>query len=63
MHSCWVAFAKTGAPACASGPKWPTYATDTDQLLEFGTGGDAVRTHFRKAEMDAAEQKAALTKP
>ena len=63
MHSCWVAFAKTGAPACASGPTWPTYAADSDQLLEFGTGGDAVRTHFRKAEMDASEQKAALTKP
>ncbi len=63
MHSCWVAFAKTGAPACASGPKWPVYSAKTDQLMEFGTGGDAVRTNFRKAEMDAAEQKAAQAKP
>jgi len=63
MHSCWVAFAKTGAPACATGPKWPTYSTDTDQLMEFGTGGDAVRTHLRKPELDAAEQHQAQARP
>ena len=63
MHSCWVAFAKTGAPACASGPKWPTYSTDTDQSLEFGVGGDAVRTNLRKPELDAAEQHQAQAKP
>ena len=63
MHSCWVAFAKTGAPACASGPKWPTYSSDADQLIEFGTGGDAIRTHLRKPELDAAEQHQAQAKP
>jgi para-nitrobenzyl esterase len=63
MHSCWVAFAKTGAPACATGPKWPTYSSDSDQLMEFGTGGDAVRTNLRKPELDAAEQHQAQAKP
>ena len=63
MHSCWVAFAKTGAPACAAGPKWPTYSSDADQLMEFGVGGDAVRTNLRKPELDAAEQRQAQAKP
>jgi len=63
MHSCWVAFAKTGAPSCQAGPKWPNYSTDADQLMEFGAGGDAVRTDLRKPELDAAEQKQAQTKP
>jgi para-nitrobenzyl esterase len=52
VHSCWVAFAKTGVPACAGAPAWPAYDPASDQLLEFGlqTG---VRQHFRKAELDA----------
>ena len=47
MHSCWVAFAKTGAPTCASGPAWPAYSPATDQLMEFGSPS-GVRTNFRK---------------
>lgn len=51
MHSCWVAFAKTGKPACASGPAWPAYDPKSDQLMEFGaTSG--VRTNFRKVHLD-----------
>lgn len=53
MHSCWVAFAKTGAPTCASGPAWPRYDAKTDQLMEFGMSS-GVRTNFRKAELDKA---------
>jgi len=53
MHSCWVAFAKTGEPKCASGPAWPKYSAASDQLMEFGTPS-GVRTNFRKAELDAA---------
>lgn len=51
MHSCWVAFAKTGTPACASGPAWPKYDAKTDQLMEFGSPS-GVRTNFRKEAMD-----------
>ena len=51
MHGCWVAFARTGAPNCAG---WPAYTPATDQLLEFGSP-TAVRTGFRKAQLDAAE--------
>jgi len=53
MHACWVAFAKTGAPKCGSEP-WPAYSGQADQLMEFGqTPG--VRTHLRKAQLDAQE--------
>jgi para-nitrobenzyl esterase len=53
MHSCWVAFAKTGQPKCASGPGWPKYEARQDQLMEFGVSS-GVRTNFRKSELDAA---------
>jgi para-nitrobenzyl esterase len=54
MHSCWVAFAKTGAPKCASGPAWPAYDPRTDQIYEFAAK-PTVLTSFRKAELDTAE--------
>jgi para-nitrobenzyl esterase len=53
MHSCWVAFAKTGAPKCASGPAWPKFDPKKPQLMEFGSPS-GVRDDFRKAELDAA---------
>ncbi len=53
MHSCWVAFAKTGEPKCASGPVWPKYDAKTDQLMEFGAPS-GVRTNFRKDALDVA---------
>ncbi len=53
MHACWVSFAKTGAPTCGT-EAWPAYTGASDQLMEFGaTSG--VRTHFRKAQLDAEE--------
>lgn len=55
MHSCWVAFAKTGTPACASGPAWPAYDPKADQLMEFGNG-NGVRTHFQKPRLDMQEK-------
>lgn len=51
MHSCWVGFAKTGAPKCASGPAWPAYSPASGQLMEFGAPS-GVRTNFRKAALD-----------
>jgi para-nitrobenzyl esterase len=53
MHSCWVAFAKTGEPKCASGPAWPKYDAKADQLMEFGVAS-GVRTNFRKEALDVA---------
>ncbi|HET6969516.1 MAG TPA: carboxylesterase family protein [Phenylobacterium sp.] len=53
MHACWVAFAKTGVPACGAQP-WPAYEPKSDQLMEFGSP-TGVRTHFRKTQLDAQE--------
>jgi para-nitrobenzyl esterase len=53
MHACWVAFAKTGAPRCGGEP-WPAYTPARDQLMEFGAES-GVRTHFRKAQLDAQQ--------
>jgi para-nitrobenzyl esterase len=55
MHSCWVAFAKTGAPLCAGAPAWPAYRPGGDQLMEFGIA-TGVREHFRKSQLDAQQR-------
>jgi para-nitrobenzyl esterase len=54
MHGCWVAFARTSAPRCG-GMDWPAYDPARDQLMEFGAQS-GVRTHLRKAQLDAQEQ-------
>ncbi len=53
VHSCWVAFARRGVPAC-DGQAWPAYDPSTDQLLEFGID-TGVRTAFRRRQLDAHE--------
>ena len=54
MHSCWVAFAKSGAPSCAGAPNWPAYTAETDSLMQFDAT-PSVKTHFRKAQYDAQQ--------
>ncbi|HEY0437334.1 MAG TPA: carboxylesterase family protein [Phenylobacterium sp.] len=53
VHACWVSFAKTSAPKCG-GQAWPAYTPKGDQLMEFGKDS-GVRTHLRKAQLDAQE--------
>jgi para-nitrobenzyl esterase len=60
MHSCWVAFAKTGVPTCTGAPAWPGYTAGSDRLMEFGIAAD-VREHFRKPELDAQDRAAGKT--
>ena len=60
VHSCWVAFAKTGVPTCAGGPAWPAYTPANDALMDFAVE-TGVRTHFRKAQYDAQEAHALPT--
>jgi para-nitrobenzyl esterase len=50
ISACWVAFAKSGAPACG-GAAWPRFSAPSDQLLEFGPE-IAVRSGFRKTQLD-----------
>ena len=54
VHSCWVAFAKTGVPTCTGAADWPAYARSSDQVMEFGLN-TVVRTHLRKAQLDAVQ--------
>jgi para-nitrobenzyl esterase len=35
MHSCWVAFARGGAPTCKGAPAWPAYQPQSDLLMHF----------------------------
>ncbi|WP_334163389.1 carboxylesterase/lipase family protein [Phenylobacterium sp.] len=59
MHACWVAFARSDAPACGS-EAWPAYRPAADQLMEFGPA-PGVRTGFRKARLDAVQAVALPT--
>lgn len=54
MRSCWVSFAKTGAPACDGAPEWPRYTPEDDPLMELGLS-PAVRHNFRERQLDAQE--------
>jgi para-nitrobenzyl esterase len=51
MHACWVAFAKTGKPACGSAD-WPQFDPASDTLLEFGDSIGPI-SHFRKEQYEA----------
>ncbi|WP_052215386.1 carboxylesterase/lipase family protein [Sphingomonas sp. ERG5] len=54
IHSCWVGFARTGAPVCTGGPAWPAYVGSDDSLMEFADKTRVAR-QFRKAQYDAQE--------
>jgi para-nitrobenzyl esterase len=56
-HGCFVGFARTGRPRCPDGQAWPAYSPSTDQLLEFGDP-PAVRSQFRKPQLDAQQAAA-----
>jgi para-nitrobenzyl esterase len=47
IATCWVEFAKRGDP------KWPRYATDSDQILDFTNSGPVVRTTPDARELQA----------
>jgi len=62
VHSCWIAFARTGAPACAGALAWPAYTPDRDELMEFAVP-TAVRQHYRQPQLDAQEHAAGTVLP
>ena len=53
MHAYWVAFAETGAPGAAGGPRWPAYDASSDALVEFGPSGVSVRRGLLRPQLDA----------
>ena len=52
VHSCWVTFAKAGAPVCLDGPHWPAYDTTNDKLMVFDAMPH-VESGFRHAHYEA----------
>lgn len=54
VHSCWVAFIKTGAPVCDGGPVWPAYTPADDRSMAFGQT-EEVTPRWRKAKFDALD--------
>jgi para-nitrobenzyl esterase len=61
MMSYWIAFAKTGDPNHAAGPRWPAFTATDENLLDFSSEGPVVRQDFRARELDWVESK--LIKP
>jgi para-nitrobenzyl esterase len=59
--SYWIAFAKTGDPNNAAGPRWPVFTATDENLIDFSSEGPVVRQDFRARELDWAESK--LIKP
>lgn len=56
VHSCWVAFAKTGAPTCTGAPAWPAYTPARDTLMHFADTGPVTVQGFRKPQFDLIEK-------
>ena len=54
VHSCWISFAKVGAPNCAGGPAWPAFYPGGGAIFDFAETPE-VRANFRKTELDAQE--------
>jgi para-nitrobenzyl esterase len=48
ISTCWVSFARTGAPACAGEAAWPAYS-DADQIMLFGAETQVVPQPRRPA--------------
>lgn len=53
----WAAFAKTGDPGAAGGPKWPKFDATDESLMEFGPNGAPVlQKHFHLTRLDWVER-------
>lgn len=48
----WTAFARTGDPGAAAGPRWPAYDRDNDRLLEFTPAGLFVRERYHAERLN-----------
>jgi para-nitrobenzyl esterase len=53
MHSCWVNFAKSGAPNCGG---WTAFSTTSNRLMEFDLESGP-KTDLRKAQYEALEAR------
>lgn len=55
LHGCWVAFARTGVPACPGAPPWPAYDPVTAALMRFADQ-PTVEPRFNAAAYDLEDQ-------
>jgi para-nitrobenzyl esterase len=55
VNAYWAAFARSGDPDSAGGPRWPKFAPK-ESSIEFGNDGVAVREQHLKARLDLVEQ-------
>jgi para-nitrobenzyl esterase len=51
----WTAFAKSGGPGAAGGPRWPLYAATSDMILNFTADGPKVQADPWRARLDLVE--------
>ncbi len=56
IHACWIAFAKTGAPACPGLPAWPAYRPGTDLTMDLGVE-PVVREGLDRGRLDFATSR------
>jgi para-nitrobenzyl esterase len=55
IHACWVAFAKTGRPACLGSDPWPAYSPYSDSWMVFSDHGAHVVPGLAAARLDWQE--------
>jgi para-nitrobenzyl esterase len=49
VHGCWIAFIRTGAPACPGAPAWPAYSAADDRVMRLDIPPQVVTTPEAKA--------------
>lgn len=57
MHAGWVAFAKTGNPACEACPDWPAYRRSSDETMVFRPGDTRAVAGYRSKMLDLIAAK------
>ncbi len=63
MNAYWVAFAANGDPNGEGRPRWPSYSTDQDVILDFGPGGPVARPDPARTRLDLVERLAGASRP
>jgi para-nitrobenzyl esterase len=63
MNAYWTAFARTGDPNGQGRPRWPSYSTDPDVILDFVAGPPVARPDPAKARLDLVERLAGSARP
>jgi para-nitrobenzyl esterase len=63
VHACWVAFARSGRPACATDDPWSAYDPATDNTMVFSARGLRMENGYRAPQFDAIQALLYSTAP